>query len=296
MKLDVCCCLLAAAALGSNVAADFIHKIPEEKQLIALHCPHSVEGEVRWSRESGGSRADILTADGDGDTKHISDPQKRYDSQADGSLIILRAALSDSGRYFCNHEAAVELTVIHQELQPETEERAQRSPDENTLTLTDVQLGDSGLYSCAEGAAVYLNETKDPTDTSQKADVNESVFIQPLISGAHFEQRLVLGAVAPLIFITVILLFITWRCRNKRKERSESAEPKVDPVGRDPSGRGGSHQGDVTYSLHPPALRNKPGKASEIFEDIMKYSRVSPAAPRANTCVYSVIKLHRQEA
>lgn len=53
----------------------------------------------------------------------------------------------------------------------ETEERAQRSPDENTLTLTDVQLGDSGLYSCAEGAAVYLNETKDPTDTSQKGAV-----------------------------------------------------------------------------------------------------------------------------
>lgn len=56
---------------------------------------------------------------------------------------------------------------------------------------------------------------------------------------------------------------------------------------------GGSHQDSLID--HPPALGNTPGKASEIFEGIMNI-HVSAAAPRANTCVYRVIKLHRQRA
>ncbi|XP_076735483.1 uncharacterized protein LOC106676089 [Maylandia zebra] len=111
MKVNIFCCLLACT-LGSNVAAGLTHEGVKEGTQVTLRCPHSVEGGVRWSRESGGSRADILTADGDKTTKHINDPQKRYSSQADGVLIVLRAAPSDSGRYFCDHEAAVELTVI----------------------------------------------------------------------------------------------------------------------------------------------------------------------------------------
>ena len=69
---------------------------------------------MTWSRETNGHRVDILTADGDGDKKYIPDPDRRYNSQADPfkSLHIRRVNMSDSGTYFCNNAAAVQLTVI----------------------------------------------------------------------------------------------------------------------------------------------------------------------------------------
>ncbi|XP_024654250.2 uncharacterized protein LOC101464028 isoform X2 [Maylandia zebra] len=190
MKVNIFCCLLACT-LGSNVAAGLTHEGVKEGTQVTLPCPHSVEGGVRWSRESGGSRADILTADGDGDKKHINDPQKRYSSQADGVLIVLRAAPSDSGRYFCNHEAAVELTVIpsgttivsvaerssitlncshdaggsavptwRRDSGEINEGRISVSTEDTTLRIREAEPADSGLYYCDGEPAAYLNVTK----------------------------------------------------------------------------------------------------------------------------------------
>lgn len=93
----------------------FVAVIPlivEEEASATLRCPHPVEEKVTWSRELGGSKVDILTTGGDRDIKHVEDPHKQYSSQADKSLHIFKVTTSDSGRYFCNREDAVELTVI----------------------------------------------------------------------------------------------------------------------------------------------------------------------------------------
>ena len=90
--------------------AGILLKIVEEKTPVSLRCPHSVEGDVTWSRERNGDKTDILTVNGGREIKHI--PGSRYGSLADKSLFILKAVVSDSGRYFCNNEAAADLTVI----------------------------------------------------------------------------------------------------------------------------------------------------------------------------------------
>ncbi|XP_042291833.1 basement membrane-specific heparan sulfate proteoglycan core protein-like [Thunnus maccoyii] len=96
---------------GDQSEREMIHQIVEEKEHVFLHCSHSVEGKVTWSREINGNTVDILTVDGDREQR-FNDPHKRYGSLADKSLLILKTALSDSGKYLCNNKAAVELTVI----------------------------------------------------------------------------------------------------------------------------------------------------------------------------------------
>ncbi|CAI5692092.1 unnamed protein product [Oreochromis niloticus] len=111
MWVNIYCCLLACT-LSCHVTPGLTREVVTEGTQLTVRCPYHLQGKVRWSRESGGSRADILTVDGDRNIKHIYDPQKRYSSWADWSLTILRAALSHSGRYFCNSYPAEELTVI----------------------------------------------------------------------------------------------------------------------------------------------------------------------------------------
>ncbi|XP_038581317.1 hemicentin-1-like [Micropterus salmoides] len=113
MRMNIYCCLLALV-LGSNTSAraGIIRKTIKEKDPVTLPCPHSVEGKVMWSRERNGRRVDILLIDGDRDIRLLHKPYKGYSSLADKSLHIVRAGVSDSGRYFCNNEVAAELTVI----------------------------------------------------------------------------------------------------------------------------------------------------------------------------------------
>ncbi|XP_030266274.1 hepatocyte cell adhesion molecule-like [Sparus aurata] len=203
MKVNIYSCLVVFV-LGCNVTAAVKHEVVEEKQLVTLPCPHSVEGDVTWSRETNGHRVDILTVEGDRDKKHIPDPGRRYSSLADKSLHIFKVTVSDSGTYLCNNEAAVELTVIPSEttrlIAPKSttvtlncsgdvggsavttwskdgreiqqDEYVYVSPGGKMLTITYVQPGDSGLYYCDGKPAVYLTvmeaETSDRARQKQK--------------------------------------------------------------------------------------------------------------------------------
>ncbi|XP_030597766.1 uncharacterized protein LOC115788747 [Archocentrus centrarchus] len=190
MRVNIYCCLIAWA-LSSNVTAGLTRKVFKEKENAILPCPHSVKGKVLWSRESEGRKVDILTADCDGNEKHINDSGRRYSSQADMSLIILKASVSDSGRYLCNNEAAVELTVIPSgTMIHSVEERSNItvkcshdvgesgvrkwskdnaeiqqgsihvSTENQTLIIIAAELADTGLYYCDGKPAAYLNVTK----------------------------------------------------------------------------------------------------------------------------------------
>ncbi|XP_038581648.1 uncharacterized protein LOC119907981 isoform X1 [Micropterus salmoides] len=271
--VNICSCLLVFV-LGCNVTAAINNAVVEEKSQITLPCPHPAEGKVTWSRERNGNRVDILIIDGDGEIRH-NDPDRRYNSVADKfkSLFINRVNLSDTGRYLCNNEPAVELTVIKPgetarltvvertnitlncpsavsglrdptwtrencgtnitvSSQNEMDKHARYSTTEETLTITDVQPDDAGLYYCDGKPVVHLNVTKD--EQSEKAVV------------------LVLGIFLPLLFIILIILFLIWRCRIKRRG---SGEQKVEVVyaeitdGLVVEPQDGSKQLDVTYSV-----------------------------------------------
>ncbi|XP_042291817.1 basement membrane-specific heparan sulfate proteoglycan core protein-like isoform X6 [Thunnus maccoyii] len=197
MRMNICSCLLALV-LGCNVTAEIIHQIVKEEQQVSLHCSHSVEGKVTWSREINGNTVDILIADGDGEQR-FNDSHKRYSSLADKSLHISRVALSDSGKYLCNNEAAVELTVIPsgttivsiaekssvtltcpdvggshvptwtREIDGKRQQiRHHVSAVHKYLNIPDVQPGDSGLYYCDGKPAANLNVIKG--DQSERED------------------------------------------------------------------------------------------------------------------------------
>ncbi|XP_038581313.1 uncharacterized protein LOC119907668 [Micropterus salmoides] len=195
MSAIICSCLLAFA-LSCKVSAAINHEEHENPAILQCHqvtlrCPHPVEGKVTWSREINGNKVNILTADGDGDLRH-NDPNRRYSSPGDKSLYISRVTVSDAGRYFCNNEPAVELTVIPQGTVRVTAAERTRvtlkcppdvggsavptwsgdsgeiqqkgrfnvSPVDNTLTITDLRPEDSGLYYCDGKPAAYLTVTK----------------------------------------------------------------------------------------------------------------------------------------
>ncbi|KAM7373690.1 hypothetical protein PAMP_008524 [Pampus punctatissimus] len=190
MRVNICSCLLALV-LGCNVTAEIIHQIVEEKNNVAVRCPVSVKDKAKWTRETDGSKVDIITVDGEKNIKHINDTNKRYNWLADNSLFILRLNVSDSGKYLCNNEAVI-LTVIpsgtrivdvterstttltcphdvggshgptwSREIGGRQQQiRHHVSPVTKMLIISDVQPGDSGLYYCDGKPAEYLNVIK----------------------------------------------------------------------------------------------------------------------------------------
>ncbi|XP_038580047.1 uncharacterized protein LOC119906772 [Micropterus salmoides] len=112
MRATICCCLLAFV-LSFNVTAGINHVVVEEKSFVFLPCPHPVEGKATWSREINGNRVDIFIIDGEREIRG-NNTDRRYGSVGDKfkSLVISRVNLSDTGRYLCNNEPAVELMVI----------------------------------------------------------------------------------------------------------------------------------------------------------------------------------------
>ncbi|KAL7868662.1 hypothetical protein SRHO_G00100460 [Serrasalmus rhombeus] len=87
-----------------------LHVSQTEGRIAVLHCGRLTNGKVTWSRETNGQRVDILTTHNRQTTKHITDPDGRYGSQADLALIIRRVSQSDAGRYDCSG-ATVELSL-----------------------------------------------------------------------------------------------------------------------------------------------------------------------------------------
>ncbi|XP_078811215.1 uncharacterized protein LOC105355020 isoform X2 [Oryzias latipes] len=185
MSISLCCCLIVFA-LTSHVAADFVCIAVKETQQITLRCNPPINGVVKWNRETNGIYSNIITVNGDGDIKHTND--SRYNSQADNSLVIINVKFSDSGRYYCNNDAAVELTVIPSGTKikrvKETETVTLKCPDEDDgpddskwsrqfgeipqqrfqmkekeLIIKDVKQKDTGLYYCGGKPAVFLNVT-----------------------------------------------------------------------------------------------------------------------------------------
>ncbi|XP_039676512.1 uncharacterized protein LOC120571563 isoform X2 [Perca fluviatilis] len=228
---------LLILVLGYKAAAGIIHEIVEEKTPVTLPCPHSVEGDVTWSRERNGDKTDILTVNGGSEIKHISG--RRYSSLADKTLFILNPVISDSGRYFCNNEAAADLTVIPSGtiLVPASERtsitltcphdvgashvptwsrdsggiplrRFDVSPVDQTLTITDVQPGDSGLYYCDGKPAVYLNVIKVPQQFSSW----------------------VYGVVGSFLLLLLFLIIVYFTRRRFKRRGSEERGPVYEEI------------------------------------------------------------------
>ncbi|XP_015828853.3 uncharacterized protein [Nothobranchius furzeri] len=183
--------ILLFFVLGSHVIADLPHEAVKETKSITLSCGRPGGDIVTWSMERNGIKEYILTNDGSTTIKHIKDPNKMYDAQHDKSLYIMNVDVSDSGRYFCNDESAVELTVIPSGTRTQTVEegkdttikclnasegykpswsreiagkperiRSAVPPGGEKLKITQVQLSDFGLYFCNGKPAVYLKVTK----------------------------------------------------------------------------------------------------------------------------------------
>ncbi|KAM3595768.1 uncharacterized protein V6R79_002533 [Siganus canaliculatus] len=78
-----------------------------------LPCPHPVVAPVTWRRRTCRLPAEnILTAYSKRDIRHIHDPNRRFSSLTDKSLLIRSVTEDDSGTYWCNDGAAVELIVV----------------------------------------------------------------------------------------------------------------------------------------------------------------------------------------
>ncbi|XP_029370512.1 uncharacterized protein LOC115051293 [Echeneis naucrates] len=239
MRLSSYSCLLAFV-LGWNVAAERIYKVEGVTRPLNLPCPRPVEGKATWSRVfPNGTKVELITGDDGAEERH-NDPRRRYTVVPDQwrSLHIQRPFPSDSGRYLCNNEEAVELTVIPsgtniintsvntditlncsagvgQSDHPEwSKERAGEQQNISgsvstvgrSLILKGAQREDSGLYRCG-GTAVFLNVTKGDKDDEAAPGVWALGIIIAFI---------LLFVV--IIIIIIIFCYLRWRRRPKRSE------------------------------------------------------------------------------
>ncbi|KAL7868583.1 hypothetical protein SRHO_G00099670 [Serrasalmus rhombeus] len=84
-------CLLLCGYLHM-INSETLHQTEKEGNTVALKCGRLTKGPVTWSRDTNGQRVDILTTHNGQTTKHIADPDRRYDSQADLALTIVRVS------------------------------------------------------------------------------------------------------------------------------------------------------------------------------------------------------------
>ncbi|KAI3358236.1 hypothetical protein L3Q82_003234 [Scortum barcoo] len=297
MKANVLGCL-AAFILGCNVTAAIILQIVEEKTSVTLPCPHAVDRKVTWSREKDGRKVDIFTTDGDRDTRHDTD--RRYNIQADKSksLYIIRVTVSDSGRYFCNNEEAVELTVI-----PSGTNRS------DAVLKTSVRLKCSSHVAGSDAPTwirqsggkkvTVFSQTEENNGRFQYSTEEKTLIIsdvqlddaglyycdgKPSTTVSKDEQPqkvpvLVLAVVLPvLLFVIFILLFLTWRCSVRRRRSGEQGFDVVYAEMPDEPTQGGSNQRDVTYSVIQNLPESKTTTTVRSQPNKMVYSLINQAA------------------
>ncbi|XP_067363176.1 hepatitis A virus cellular receptor 1-like isoform X2 [Channa argus] len=230
MKVTVYSCWFFLV-LGSNAAAEIIQKVFEEKQQISLPCPPPVDPKVTWSRETNGHKVDILTVH-DRDEKHINDPDKRFSALGDKSLYISRAAVSDSGTYFCNNKKAVELTVIPSE-PPTPKPTTKPKPSTSTTTTTSTTIATATTTATTSTSTTIATATT----TSTTSQPNPAA--------------LMVGVTVPftvLIIIIITIVYFTRRRRCKRRAVGPSTF-SMTPFS------GASDQSEPTYSTiceYPP--------------------------------------------
>ncbi|XP_031697095.1 uncharacterized protein LOC116379295, partial [Anarrhichthys ocellatus] len=230
-RMNICSCLLALV-LGWNATAEIIHQTVEVKTSVSLRCPHSVESIVTWSRESNGRKVDILTVGVDTDIRHIDDPQKRYSSEADKSLYIRSVTVSDSGIYFCNSEAAVELTVIPpaegqtttSTITPKTRPTSVPSTthltNEGTTSTTKRHKKKERKNKC-NNTTTSSTPTTTTRQTTAATKGTTSTTATTLTTESNTTEdppplRLVFGIVAFLLVI-IIVVYFAWRRRIERR-------------------------------------------------------------------------------
>ncbi|XP_045915005.1 uncharacterized protein LOC123976700 [Micropterus dolomieu] len=251
--MNIYCCLLALV-LGCNASAGagIIHKTIKEKDPVTLPCPHSVEGKVMWSRERNGRRVDILLIDGDRDIRLLHKPYKGYSSLADKSLHIVRAGVSDSGRYFCDNKVAAELTVIpsgagiiHKTIKEKdpvtlpcphsvegikTTLRTTLTPTTPTTPTRKTAATTSTPTEHRPAATTALFAPSANTDTAKKKDPNKKHRKKK-----HKDQKQLLfwgiGIVVSFLLLLqlIIIFYFTWRHRFKNRE-SERMQPVYDDI------------------------------------------------------------------
>ncbi|KAI3358971.1 hypothetical protein L3Q82_015355 [Scortum barcoo] len=230
------------------------------------------------------------------ETQHRHDTDRRYNIVADKSksLYINRVTVSDSGRYFCNNEAAVELTVIPSgTIRRDAPERTSItlkcshddggslvpawsrnngeiqqpgrfyvSPADKTLTIRDVQPDDSGLYYCDGKPAVYLNVIK-----------------------GTLNLGLVVGIVVPVILLVLIIVYFILRQRLKKQGSGEkySVYDEIQDICMTPPTNGVDGFAGDSY-----CMADLPGRSNQTV-DPMNCS-IPDVQPRENTeNLYSVI-------
>ncbi|XP_038581656.1 uncharacterized protein LOC119907985 isoform X1 [Micropterus salmoides] len=193
--------------LGCNVSAEKKHRIIRQKDSVTLPCPHPVEGKVTWSRERNGNRVDIHTVDGDRDIRHIHDPLKRYSSSADKSLHISRAAVSDAGTYFCNNEAAVELTVLQGRKEP-------------TTTTTPPPLTRQTTSEPLPAATTAPSTPLVNTGTSTVSTTQPTMSDQPLTAYRRLLHGVLFGiGIVLLVLLLLLIVLFTRRYRQGNEGR-----------------------------------------------------------------------------
>ncbi|XP_038580864.1 uncharacterized protein LOC119907224 [Micropterus salmoides] len=237
MRAIICSCLLAFV-LSYKVTAAVNHEV-FEKNSVSLPCPHPVDGKVTWSRESNGNKVNILTVDGDREIRY-NDPGRRYGSLADKfkSLYIIKVTISDAGRYLCNNEPAVELTVIPP---------GNKTPLATTSTPTTPT--ERRTTARTLGPAAPTAPSPANTETTKK----QSKSGQPR-NEIYFVPLVVCVVLIVLLLAGFLLLLFKWmKNRNLRSSKSRNVELSVASKNRTPVSTGE----DSTYQSLDPASRDQ---------------------------------------
>ncbi|KAL6473458.1 hypothetical protein MHYP_G00170190 [Metynnis hypsauchen] len=227
-------CLLLCGSVHL-VSSETLHVSQKEGNVAVLHCGRLTSGKVTWSRDTNGQRVDILTTHNGQTTKRITDPDRRYDSQADVALTIRRVSQSDAGRYYCSG-ATVELSVTEEILHvrqtvgsrvvlhcgrltkgPVTWSRDTNRQRVDILTThngeTTKHIADPHRYSAGGSLALIIHRVSQ-SDAGRYYCSGATVELI-VTSGTTPWQVLITVAVSCLVAVALVLFL--WKCFYKRK-------------------------------------------------------------------------------